>query len=215
MGVAFAVFVSQFLGTEYSDGVLRNKLTIGHTRPRLYLANDLACFFACLCFTAAYFLGGLPGVLLMEPFQMGWVGFFQYGLVSVAVTASFAALYAGIAMASSNKTLTLLFNLGLWLILTLAASAVNDRLSCPEFTGGMAYIDGQYVMQEMTPNPLYVSGALRTGLECLLELLPAGQLILIHEARITHPVRQILLSLALALTAVLWGMAYFRRKDIK
>ena len=38
MGVISAVFVSLFIGTEYSDGAIRNKLMIGHSRISIYFA---------------------------------------------------------------------------------------------------------------------------------------------------------------------------------
>ena len=43
MGLYYAVFISLFLGTEYSDGTIRNKLAVGHRRLDVYLANYMTC----------------------------------------------------------------------------------------------------------------------------------------------------------------------------
>ena len=63
-GLVMAVFIAVFLGTEYSDGTVRNKITAGHGRVRIYLANLLTVCLACLVFTAVYLLTtlavGLP-----------------------------------------------------------------------------------------------------------------------------------------------------------
>ena len=39
IGLVASVFCGLFLGTEYSDGTIRNKVVVGHTRNGIYLAN--------------------------------------------------------------------------------------------------------------------------------------------------------------------------------
>ena len=43
IGFVCAVVVGMFLGTEYSDGTIRNKIAVGHTRASIYLANLIVC----------------------------------------------------------------------------------------------------------------------------------------------------------------------------
>ena len=73
-GLVMAVFIAVFLGTEYSDGTIRNKIAAGHSRSCIYLANLLTVCLACLIFTAVYLLAalavGLPvlgGLTLSAP----------------------------------------------------------------------------------------------------------------------------------------------------
>ena len=40
---AAAVLVGIFVGTEYADGTIRNKLVVGHNRPTIYLSNLIVC----------------------------------------------------------------------------------------------------------------------------------------------------------------------------
>ena len=37
VGIVIAIFTSLFLGVEYSDGTIRNKIIIGHKRANIYL----------------------------------------------------------------------------------------------------------------------------------------------------------------------------------
>ena len=68
LGGLYAVFFSLFLSAEFSDGTVRNKLMVGHSRVHIYLADYLVCLAACLAFAAMWLLGGLPGLLWMGPF---------------------------------------------------------------------------------------------------------------------------------------------------
>ena len=39
IGIVMAVFCSLFIGTEYSDGTIRNKLIIGHSRNNIFISK--------------------------------------------------------------------------------------------------------------------------------------------------------------------------------
>ncbi len=43
MSVVASVFISLFIGAEFSDGTIRNKLTAGHTRSAIYFSNLITC----------------------------------------------------------------------------------------------------------------------------------------------------------------------------
>lgn len=43
-----AIFCSLFIGTEYSDGTIRNKLIMGYSRQKIYCANLIVCIIANL-----------------------------------------------------------------------------------------------------------------------------------------------------------------------
>lgn len=215
MGMVYAAFISLFLGTEYSDGTMRNKLVVGHTRTHVFLGNFLTCFTACLAFAAAWFIGCAPGLIWIGPFEMGIGGFLVYVLVAIGFTASYAALFTLVSTVCTNKAMTVILTLGAWLGLVFLASAFHDRLSIPEMQSGMALINGEFTMVEPTPHPLYIGGALRTLCECILDLLPSGQAILMDGAAIAHPVRQIVFSLLLTGLLLVAGVLSFRRKNIK
>ena len=42
-GIAIAMFMGLYVGTEFSDGTIRNKLICGHTRPGVYLSYFVSC----------------------------------------------------------------------------------------------------------------------------------------------------------------------------
>ena len=49
IGIFIAMFTSLFVGTEYSDGALRNKIVIGHSRKHIYFANMMTSIVVGIC----------------------------------------------------------------------------------------------------------------------------------------------------------------------
>lgn len=64
LGVVLAAFCSLYLGTEYQDGTLRNKVAAGYRREQIYFSCLLACLGGGLLiwgsYLAAYLAVGLP-----------------------------------------------------------------------------------------------------------------------------------------------------------
>lgn len=215
MGAFFGLFASLFLGTEYSDGALRNKLVVGHKREHIYLGNFIVCAVASLILLTAWLVAGALGFFLIGPMEMGVSGYIAYVAVSVGFTVSFASLFTLIGSLSSNKAMTIVYTAVVFLALVLASSSLYDRLCEPEFNEGMTYINGAFVMQEPTPNPLYLSGTVRFICQCILELIPNGQALLMNDVAIENPARAILFSAVFTATTLMIGCTLFRRKDIK
>lgn len=48
IAVLLAVVLGRFIGTEFRDGTIRNKLSVGHSRVSLYISELITCIFASL-----------------------------------------------------------------------------------------------------------------------------------------------------------------------
>lgn len=210
-----ALFISLFLGTEYSDGTMRNKLIAGHRRGSIYMAGFLSCLAGCGFYLLLWLLGAALMPLRTGPLEMGFGGFAVYVLVALGFTAASAAIFTLIGNLCSGKTTTVVLAIITCVVLLLLASGFNDRLDEVEFHGGMAYVDGVFQEIPPTPNPLYLSGVKRLICQCLLELLPTGQAILMADASVEQPLRQIALSLLLTAVVTGIGIRAFSKKDIK
>lgn len=216
IGSYLALLISMFLGTEFSEGTIRNKLCIGHKRNEIFLSNFISCAFASIVLTAVWLLSCTLLFGLIGPLEVEVSEFVGYIFVAMGFAVSFAALYTVIGSLSSNKAMTIIYTFAVFIILAMAASALDDRLCEPEINEIMTYNNyGAVVMQESAPNPLYLSGTIRTVCEVALELLPTGQALLLSEVAIEYPVRAILLSVVFTTVTLLVGSRLFRRKDIK
>ena len=141
--------------------------------------------------------------------------FVGYIFVAMGFVVSFAALYTVIGSLSSNKAMTIIYTFAVFIIFVMAASALYKRLCEPEMNQPMMLVGTQLVEMEPFPNPLYLSGMIRTVCEVALELLPTGQALLLSNVAIEYPVRAIALSAVFTTVTLLVGGMMFRRKDIK
>ena len=215
MGAFFGLFVSMFLGTEYSDGVIRNKLVIGHKREHIYLGHFIVCEVASFIILAVWLLVGALGFVLIGPMEMGISGYILHVAVAVGITASFVAVYTLVGSLSSNKAMTVVYSIVCFIVLAIVASGFYDRLSEPEFNEGMALINNELVMMEPAPNPLYLSGTIRLICQCAMEFFPSGQALLLSDVSMENPLRAMILGVVFTMMVLSLGCILFRKKDIK
>lgn len=216
LGLFIAVFTSLFLGTEYNDGTIRNKLIIGHTRADIYLANWIVCFTAGLFFLAAWLVSSLVGIPFFGLWKIGIPGLLTYIGIAVFFTAALTGIMVLLSTLLTNRAAAQVVAVLLFLGLMLLALNAYGRLWEPEFYNGiMIMADGVPTYYDPQPNPRYVSGAARILLEWIMDILPTGQGILMATQEISHPIREIICSVLIASGTTFFGILAFRKKDLK
>ena len=99
------IYSGFFIGTEYSDGTIRNKLIAGHKRSNIYFANGITIFCAegllFLVNAALIIVLGIPlfGLNIEYPSY-----FIIYLLAGILILAAFASLFTMVSTLISNKT---------------------------------------------------------------------------------------------------------------
>lgn len=232
-----------FINTDYHDGTIRNKLTVGHTRVAVYLSNLLVNCAAGAIYIAAYeiiyLLVGFPFLGSLSRPQAFLVKLGMLSLVLLSLTAIFTLLAT---MITNRSVLLYCALLGMGLV--LAAQMVNSRLASPEMIddyGGVSYTtneDGTVTTQYLdkdgnpikpediprVPNPSYVKEPMRSFLRTVNSIQPGGQLVEILEDGHEEPdgskpqtpywqLAAYALTMSLAFTGA--GILLFRRKDLK
>lgn len=217
IGCFAAVFSALFLGTEYSDGVIRNKLIAGHSRDAVYLSSLCCCIvfslLVCAASVVCVFIVGVP----LFGLSGDWLTLFKRFGCGILLIVSFSALFTLPAMLLQNKAVLSVFNTICFFGLLFAAIYVMARLEAKEFLdSSYAFmLDGEYIPGESIPNPGYLRGTTRTIFEFLGEFLPTGQSFHISQMLVlSHPLRLCLYSLTVTVLTTAAGLFAFRRKDI-
>ena len=217
VGFFFAVTTSMFVGTEYSDGTVRNKLIVGHMRTNVYLANLIVTFVAALLIMCVWCIGALVGVPTFGFFTFSPAKLAGYFLICVLLAAAYSAINTFIAMLSSNKTVTVLISIVLLICLIVCATTIDNALKEPETISSMSGViisDAVPIAGEEVLNPRYIGGALRLIFILLLDILPTGQSVSLAFLEI-RPITMILSSVVVTVGMTALGILLFRKKDLK
>ena len=116
-GVA-ALTSSLFLGREYQDGTLRNKLIAGHSRTAVYLAGlGVNIFFSLLLCASCFLFSCAIGIPTMGGFEAPAKTILLLCLGNLLAVVAYCSLFTLIEMLSSSQTssiiLTMLVFLGM------------------------------------------------------------------------------------------------------
>lgn len=216
-GVMLAAFVPLFLGADYSDGTIRNKLIAGHRRGGVYLSALFTCLLAVLCLTAV----SAAGYALQALATHGILGtdtphFALCVLSSVGCVMSFVSLYVVLSMLIDNRAYSLLACISVLFVMVFVSGWLERSLLQSEIARDVVdFVDGQPVWSEPYVNPAYVGGWKRTVCEWIIDFLPTGQgsqLSNLEAERVSHfPMHSELF--VLLTTGV--GLLGFSKKDIK
>ena len=219
IGFLTAAFVSLFVGTEYSDGTIRNKIIIGHSRAAIYFSNLITCsaagFFMCLAYLLPALAAGIPlcGIKTADfRYLAGMI------LCSFIMTLAFTSLCTLVGMLCQNKAMTAVITILSVCLLFVASVYISAKLNEPETYPEISAFadDGSVIDARDVPNPGYVMGTQRQIYEFLDEFLPTGQSVILTRG--DKDASFLLMSAYSAgITAVAAGMGIFifRKRDIK
>ena len=218
MVIFSAAFCSLFIGTEYSDGTIRNKIIIGHRRADIYLSNLIVCFVAeciiCLVFIVADLCVGIP---LLGFFRCGLGMILGYTGCAFVLCAAVTAIYTLIAMLSQNKAVAAVICILGIVFMIFAGAYINTRIAEPEVYDAYTYIDsaGNIEESEAMINPNYISGTERVVYEFINEFLPGNQTVLLWQGIAVHLWQMSLYSGVIAVAVTGLGIIFFCEEDIK
>ena len=218
IGILLAAFTGLFLGTEYSDGVLRSKLIVGNSRSAVYLSNlfaaVIASFLMCMTYVAVMLAVGVPvyGPPTAEPLVL-----LRRLAEALAMCMAYCALFTLVTMNWGNKALPAVACVLGVLALMWMTSGMRNHLIEPEFYASKVFDEvlQDWVESELRPNPNYVSGPLRMFYRFFCDVLPTGQGMQLTGDAAGHSPLLPLYSLAVTAVSTAVGLLLFRRKDIK
>ncbi len=234
------VFVPLFLGTEYSDKTIRNKLSVGSTRAQIYLASLFASITGVLLITAAGAAASLSRYIMASlKYTTKNIGYepisterFVWGIiVCVCAVIAECALLTLLGMLITKRSSGIVWAVFAAILIWFSSPFIGAKLKEPETFGSSRYDEqlGVIVEYNIKKNDKYISGFPRAALGSVYSVIPFGAfdqanngycLLLSSDDDIIEQgndgLRIIpLYSLGAAAAATAAGIAVFRRKEIR
>ena len=200
------VFSSTFIGTEYSDGTMRNRLIVGHTRKNIYLANFITvCLVNLIITLITTVIAGFLGTLLLGWHMINPMLFLLNYMGGIMMLVAFSGFFTLVAMVIHNKTMGAVISIIVYLASYMIVAVIRRLVF--SFYNGEAISDiFSGLSDDMVSQPV---------LEFLNDFIPMGQCLQITSDTVFHPLRLPVYSALFTAITVICGVLVFRKKDMK
>ena len=200
-GLAVAALVSLFVGEDFSDGFIRNKIIAGHWRFAVFASNLLVSWLVCILIYLLVTVFTMLIGLFLFACDITPVVFFRHLLMGVGMCLAYGSIFCTITMLCGNKTTSAVLCMGLAFFLLVVCLHTNQVLVQPEYKDGLL-------------NPVYVDGAVRSIYLILHNLNPSGQAAQLSAMHIFDSRFWVFCDMCWIMISGM-GVCLFKRKNIK
>ena len=217
IGLFIAIFVSIFIGKEHSQGIIRNKIIVGHSRISIFLANLIISIIASiLCEIVYLVLVFLIGIPLFGQMQIPLSQFGMVLLNTVLVIISFCSIFNFISMICSEITVSTTICIILFITMyvvqaSFSLTANTDKYINHTFTdeNGVSHI----ISQELDPN--YPGDEKVKQAKMIYLSIPQGQAMEIGNNDLDNLKQMPIYSIILICAINILGIYIFSKKELK
>ena len=224
IGFLIAIFTSLFVGAEYSDGTIRNKIVAGHSKKNIYLSNLIVSILVGIFLELIYLI--VISIFSIPIFGLVQMNFSQLAVILldiIMIIIVYSSIFNFIALICSNITISTVSSLLLILIMF-----VIDMLLSPT-ANSTEYIQKNIVMNkkgnvtyEVVKNEDYPGKLVQTICKTISNFNPVSQAIEISGNKINMNEEDFnnmkvypLYSLGLIIIITAIGIYLFNIKELK
>lgn len=214
-GMLLSIVCGIFIGTDFSDGTLRNKLIVGKSREKIYLANYITCVAIGIILNLIYVtVISVIGIPWLGGIEMPIQSFLYIVLDGTLMICAYAAIFNMIAMVLKDKTTGVVVGMVITLLSMFLSLYLMNRTFEPEFVTIGKFVDGAFA-EEIVPNSKYLSDGAKRIVQVIIDILPSGQSI--QLSHLTAPNIQYMWLYSVGVIGVtnFVGISVFKKADLK
>ncbi|MDO5147599.1 MAG: hypothetical protein Q4D60_11420 [Eubacteriales bacterium] len=200
-GIVTAALISLYVGQDFQDGGIRNKVIAGNKRTHVYFSSVIMSCLACAAvFLVTTFFTAITSYGLFSH-DAELTEIFQYCILGLFMSLAYGSLFSMIALLCRNKTTSIVLCMFIAFFLLFLCLHTNQILMQPEYKNGVL-------------NPHYVTGAKRWIYELLHDGNPSGQSAQLSAMHCLNPIRFLVCDIIwMGITAACGNI--FRKCDIR
>ena len=217
IGLLIAIFVSIFVGKEYSQGIIRNKIIVGHSRISIFFSNlIISIITSILCEIIYLVLVFLIGIPLFGQMQMPLSQFALVILNTILVIISFCSIFNFIAMICSEITISTTICIILFIAMFIAQGSFALTANSNKYINH-TYTDenGNTHIISQEPDPNYPGDQKVKQAKIIYLSIPQGQAMEIGNNDLESLQQMPIYSISLIVIINILGVYIFSKKELK
>ena len=216
IGLFIAIFVSIFVGKEYGQGIIRNKIIVGHSRISIFLSNlIISIVVSLLCELIYLIIVFLIGIPLFGQMQMSFSQFAIVLLNTALVIISFCSIYNFITMICSEITISISICIILFVAMFVAQAALGFTANSRKYIEHAFWDNGNKYIISQEPDPNYPGDEKVKQARTLYLSIPQGQAMKIGGNDLTYSAQMAISSIILIGVVNIVGVCIFSKKELK
>ena len=216
IGLFIALFVSIFVGKEYGQGIIRNKIIVGHSRISIFLSNlIISIVVSLLCELIYLIIVFLIGIPLFGQMQMSFSQFAIVLLNTALVIISFCSIYNFITMICSEITISISICIILFVAMFVAQAALGFTANSRKYIEHAFWDNGNKYIISQEPDPNYPGDEEVKQARTLYLSIPQGQAMKIGGNDLTYSAQMAISSIILIGVVNIVGVCIFSKKELK
>ena len=201
-GIAAAAFVSVFVGTDFGDGFIRNKILSAHSRNHVVIAHLITSCTGCvLVYLAVTFFSLGVGAFFFDK-DVTTNSFILFLFLGIGMSIAYGTIFCVTTLLCGNKTQAIIWCMMAAMLMLFLSLHTNQILIQTKFKDGVL-------------NPHYTEGMKRIIYGILHDINPCGQAAQLTTWSYFEPIRGLLCNILWILVGTYLGCQLFKKKDIK
>lgn len=217
IGIFIAIFVSIFVGKEHSEGIIRNKIIVGHKRINIYLSNLIISVITTIFYELIYLIIMLLiGIPLFGNLQKPLSEFTMSILNIFLVIIAYCSIFNLITMLCREVTISITICMILFIAMFVIASSLSLTVNTSKYITHTFWDEqGQphIISQELNPN--YPGEEKIKLAKTIYYFIPQGQANDIANGETEDLSEFPIYSITLIILVNLGGIYLFNKKELK